>query len=62
MAPLQDSPIATATPNRRRPRSPSTEESIIVDTTPIQDHTNAPRSSTRKKQRVNYNTLHNYGF
>jgi hypothetical protein len=62
MAPPRDFPRPIATPNRRRRRSSSTEESITVDTTPIRDVPEAPRSSIRKKQRVNYNTLHNHGF
>jgi hypothetical protein len=62
MASLQNSSIATATPNRRRPRSLSTKESIIVNTTLIQDYTNALRSSAYKKQRINYNTLYNHSF
>jgi hypothetical protein len=62
MAPPRDSPRPIATPNRRQRRSSSTEESIIVDTTPIREVPKAPRSSIRKRQRVDYNTLHNYGF
>ena len=62
MAPPRDFPRPIAIPNRRRHRSSSTEELITVDTTLIRDVPEAPQSSIRKKQRVNYNTLHNHGF
>ena len=54
----KDSPAITPI---RRHRS-STRESITVDTTPQNDTSPSRIPNSRKKARLNYNTLNKYGF
>jgi hypothetical protein len=52
---------STSTPRGRRGQN-STEDTIVVNTTPSQDADDSQTPNTRKRARLNYNTLHNHGF